>query len=894
LVSEVDDGKRCPKLLTRTYSISDSCGNTSTCFQYVTVSDLTEPVLDCPASASVNCYSDVPPPFASLAAFVASGGSVSDNCGYIEDSFKLFSEKISTGKPKILTRIYQIADSCNNIGSCAQRFTVLDSIAPVAICNEVEISLDSIGNMTLRRIDLQTIGSGSFDNCTAFPNLAFDIVPNRINCSNIGTPVTVVLTVTDEVGNQSTCSTNILVKDTTAPKANCRDLTVYLDDRGNIGISKEMINNNSFDNCGIRSMFIDRNKFDCNTVGVNNVLLSVVDNYANISTCTSKVTVLDTIPPEVECRDIVLNLRGDETVMITPSDLNAGSTDACGIDSMWVSKNRFTCANVGNNAVILYARDENGNISSCTANVRINGNKAPVAVDDRRFTVVNTPATVNILANDYDPNGKIDTTSLAYLNKFQHGKMVIGEKAGEIYYIPETDFIGYDTLFYVICDDGIPCGSLCDTAKLVFIITPPNVAPIAVDDSFKIGCRNITESFILNDYDPDGNEIIASIMPVVKPLHGTVNINTDGTFTYSHDFGFIGIDSFRYEICDNGMHQLCDTATVKISILIDTDCDGIPNIDDIDDDDDGILDVIEGDGSIDTDSDGVPDSLDIDSDNDGIVDNIEGQGEKPGNYIFPKGADCNGNGWDDAYDPGCSGTPFTPVDTDHDGIPDYRDKDSDNDHVPDYTEGWDTNADGYPDVLPLRQDRDRDGLDDAYDTFDRILNHYLLDAHNAISSAAPLPDFDHDGIRDWRDTDDDGDGIPTVDEDTNRDGNYANDDVDLDGHPEYLDTTNECELFVPEAFSPNGDGVHDYFQIYCIEVYPDAILYIFDRDGHLLYQHDHYGNMKYWGTEKQALWDGTSESRWVKKKGLLPPGNYLYVLVLGNGREEKGSVMISY
>lgn len=56
----------------------------------------------------------------------------------------------------------------------------------------------------------------------------------------------------------------------------------------------------------------------------------------------------------------------------------------------------------------------------------------------------------------------------------------------------------------------------------------------------------------------------------------------------------------------------------------DLDYDGVPDSLDIDDDNDGILDIVEGDGTIDTDNDGTPDSLDIDSDNDGIPDMVEG------------------------------------------------------------------------------------------------------------------------------------------------------------------------------------------------------------------------------------------------------------------------------
>ncbi|MEJ2162155.1 MAG: hypothetical protein P8X60_02230, partial [Robiginitalea sp.] len=113
---------------------------------------------------------------------------------------------------------------------------------------------------------------------------------------------------------------------------------------------------------------------------------------------------------------------------------------------------------------------------------------------------------------------------------------------------------------------------------------------------------------------------------------------------------------------------------------LDTDSDGIPNYLDLDSDNDGILDNYEAQqthafiapsgidsdrnglddayeetpGScnglipVDTDGDTVPDYLDIDTDNDGLLDILEGQ--TSANFIPLSGIDLNGNGLDDAYD----------------------------------------------------------------------------------------------------------------------------------------------------------------------------------------------------------------------------------------------------
>ena len=74
----------------------------------------------------------------------------------------------------------------------------------------------------------------------------------------------------------------------------------------------------------------------------------------------------------------------------------------------------------------------------------------------------------------------------------------------------------------------------------------------------------------------------------------------------------------------------CITAIAVILICdIDFDDDTIANVVDLDDDNDGILDTIEGNGSRDTDKDGYPDSMELDSDNDGCFDVLESGFEDP-------------------------------------------------------------------------------------------------------------------------------------------------------------------------------------------------------------------------------------------------------------------------
>ena len=278
-----------------------------------------------------------------------------------------------------------------------------------------------------------------------------------------------------------------------------------------------------------------------------------------------------------------------------------------------------------------------------------------------------------------------------------------------------------------------------------FVVGNP---PIAVNDTFVLltGCENysITGNILLNDYDPDGDEI--KLYYIITPKVGELSITNKGEFTFTIPTAYYGTLIFEYYITEVNNNSYKDVAEVVIFVEPDHDCDNISDEDDIDDDNDGILDVDEGNGKVDSDFDGIPNSFDIDSDNDGITDNEEWQRESY--FVQPSLKDINFNGWDDAYDNSylIGGNYYKAVDSDNDGEPDFTDSDSDEDGISDYIEGCDINNDNLPDILFLYFDSDNDGLDDAFD----VVSCWTEEC-NSIGSNSPLPDFNKSGIRDWRD-----------------------------------------------------------------------------------------------------------------------------------------------
>ncbi len=334
--------------------------------------------------------------------------------------------------------------------------------------------------------------------------------------------------------------------------------------------------------------------------------------------------------------------------------------------------------------------------------------------------------------------------------------------------------------------------------------------------------------------------------------NGALSSSTEGKHTWG-SFSSSGFGNGR--LIDTYTYGLSNTSVASVVItdvdeLPDMDADGIDDSIDLDNDNDGILDVIEGAAAaIDTDNDGVPDFLDTDSDNDGIPDSVEERNQpvvssvdSDGDRIADEvdvdatgGADTNGNGIDDRYEV---------TDSDGDGIPDHRDLDSDADNIDDAVEAGqrpaqpvDSDTDNAPDYIDTDSDDDSiaDAVEGTVDTdADGTADYRDLDSDDdGIADAVELSvDTDADGAADFRDEDSDADGIPdSVEGETDSDGDSQPDyldldsdndsiadelegvvDTDTDGTPNYRDTDSDDDG-VNDADETNadtdGDGISD-------------------------------------------------------------------------------------
>ncbi len=182
----------------------------------------------------------------------------------------------------------------------------------------------------------------------------------------------------------------LTVKDCDIPQAICKDYEVSL--VGNSAtIAVEDVNNNSTATCGVKSLVISSNSFDCSNVGDNIVTLTITDNNDISNACNATVTVIDNVAPTATCQNVTVQLNAAGTASITSNDIGSNSDDVCGLASLSLDITSFDCSAVGDNTVSLTVTDNNGNASSCQATVSVVDEVDPTLTCPQDMTIQTDP-----------------------------------------------------------------------------------------------------------------------------------------------------------------------------------------------------------------------------------------------------------------------------------------------------------------------------------------------------------------------------------------------------------------------------------------------------------------------------------------------------------------------
>ena len=213
--------------------------------------------------------------------------------------------------------------------------------------------------------------------------------------------------------------------------------------------------------------------------------------------------------------------------------------------------------------------DANGATDTATVTMTITGvEDAPDAVDDTDTTNENTAKTVNVLANDTDPDDTLTVTNVGTPNN--GGSVTITNAGADVSFDPAGAFEDLDagdtrltSFTYTVSD-----GNSTDTATVTMTVTGVEDAPDAVNDSDTTNeDTNKTVNVLANDVDPDDT---LTITAVGTPNNGGTVTNNGTNVTFNVGSSFQDLDtgdtrqsSFTYTVSDGNS---TDTATVTITV----------------------------------------------------------------------------------------------------------------------------------------------------------------------------------------------------------------------------------------------------------------------------------------------------------------------------------------
>ena len=800
------------------FSAIDASGNTSTSSVQVQVQDTLKPVLK----------------YKNIIVFLNSSGSISITPADVDDgstdNCKISKYEISQSTfncNNLGTNFidFKIFDPAQNVSSQSVRVTVQDTFKPVSKTKPVTLYLNQYGFAVLSPND---VDDGSTDNCKIATR---SISQSVFTCGNLGSNL-VSYTLTDPAGNTISTQVSITVKDTTNPINKVRNGTAYLDKNGFAVTTYFDIDNGTSDNCGVDKISLSKDRFTCQDLGQNTIDFTSYDKSGNYTVSQVKINVLDTVKPVLRASNRTIILDSTGRFSVTPMYFDDGSYDNCKITKRTLTQSSFDCSDVGNKLIIYTIADTSGNSSLAILNVSILDTLAPKIYAENKVVYLDSQGVASLSVSEF-ASKCTDNCSISrlYLSDSiydctERGTRVIqliasdpsGNKSVKSFLVNVLDTLSPEvfTKTATIYIDTAGKASLSVSQVLDSLYENCGGSTVYLTKT-EFSIKDIGENFVFAyAFDESGNRS-KNIYAKVNVEIGDADLDSIPDYVEgAQDFDGDGIPNYRdYDSDNDGVLDRYENSGLKI--LLDLDQDGYYNVYDVDADGDKIFDVSEvngfdpdqngtvgigrvtvnsrgipvlanggdGYGLLDTDNDGIADYKDIDSDNDGIKDIVE-------NFSKRDFVDSDGDGIANFRDgdsdaDGISDLIETVEDFDRDGTPNYLDRDSDNDKILDiYETDNDTDSDGFGNYLDL--DSDGDGI---YDDIEGDL------------------DLDNDGIGNWIDNDSDNDGI--------RDDLEGIDDTDFDGIPDFKDADSD------------NDGIYDWVEAIPFDV--DGLPADTDKDG---------------------------------------------------------------
>jgi hypothetical protein len=272
----------CPqaKVITRTWTATDACGNAVSQAQTITPQDLTAPVMTVPADTTVECGQSTDPAGTGQA-------TATDNCDPAPAVTHADSVEADPSCPtdSIITRTWTATDACGNSVAQAQTITVQDTTAPV-----LTLPANAAVECSMPTDPAATGQATAADSCDPAPVVTYsDSVAPDPSCPQQEV-ITRTWTAADACGNTVSGVQTITVEDTTPPVLVVNTTPITVNDTscsGNVTVTLPTAT--ATDNCGPAT--VTNNAPATFPAGLTTVTYTATDTCGNTSTATLDVTV---------------------------------------------------------------------------------------------------------------------------------------------------------------------------------------------------------------------------------------------------------------------------------------------------------------------------------------------------------------------------------------------------------------------------------------------------------------------------------------------------------------------------------------------------------------------------------------------------------------------------
>lgn len=182
----------------------------------------------------------------------------------------------------------------------------------------------------------------------------------------------------------------------------------------------------------------------------------------------------------------------------------------------------------------------------------------PVLVADIAVTQEDTPVSIDVLANDSDPEG--DVLTIVSASDAHGGTVDIVD--GTLRFLPASNFNGSTELSYAVSDGA---GNVV-TGKVDVTVAAVNDRPEPAVDQYTTmrGQQLIIPAaagLLANDLDPEGDPL--TVTGYGSAAHGVVEIDADGSLRYTPNAGYIGTDTIEYTVSD-GEFEVGGSLTISV------------------------------------------------------------------------------------------------------------------------------------------------------------------------------------------------------------------------------------------------------------------------------------------------------------------------------------------